>query len=343
MRSIIIEKQGSPVAPNVRFVTDRAEPVAGPGEVRVRTEASALNHLDLWVARGLPGMNTVYPFVGGSDGCGIVESVGAGVDVRLLGRRVLLNAAVPQQQWGHPGERPAGEDLRMIGEHGEGTHREYFTAPATNVLDIGDADPIAAAAVGLTFLTAWRMLRTRAQARAGETVLITGIGGGVALAALSLAKHLGCRVIVTSRAQDKLDRAKQLGADEAVLDDGADWSKAVRALTARRGVDVVIESLGGPIHAACLRAMARGGRLVTCGCTIGATPATDLTRIFWNQLSVLGSTMGSMDEFAEVVHLWRSGRVAPVIDLVVPAREGASAFERLEAGRQFGKLVVDWR
>ncbi len=343
MRSLVITERGSPVAPHVRLMDGIPVPEPGRNELRVRTEASALNHLDLWVGRGLPGIETTYPFASGSDGCGIVDAVGEGVSPLWVGKRVLLNAAMLADQLELPGSEPAGEEITMIGEHVEGANREYFTAPARNVMEIGDGDPIEAVAIGLTHLTAWRMLTTRATARPGDWVLVTGIGGGVALAARSLARHLGCKVIVTSRSPDKLERAKQLGVDATVLDDGSDWSRAVRTITGRRGVDVVIDSIGSVAHLSCLKALARGGRLVTCGCTTGGSPPTDLTRVFWNQLSIVGSTMGSMGELGEVVSLWRMGHISPVIDSVVSPTEGSIAFARIESGNQFGKVVIDWR
>jgi NADPH:quinone reductase-like Zn-dependent oxidoreductase len=343
MKAIVTTRRGSPVAPNVSCINDAADPVAGPGEAVVRTEASALNHLDLWVARGLPGVDTVYPFTSGSDGCGIVESVGEGVDPAWIGQRVLLNAAVVQPHRSVPGSWPAGEDIAMIGEHTPGANAARFKAPITNLLEIGDTDPIEAAAFGLTHLTAWRMLVTRARLQAGQTVLVPGIGGGVAMASLAIARHFGCTVIVTSRHRAKLDRALELGAHHAILDDGSDWSRQVRAVTGRRGVDVVAESVGKSIHMACIKSLARGGTLVTCGCTTGPDATTDLARIFWNQLSIIGSTMGTMEEFRSVVSLLRSGAIRPVVDQVFAPSQAQAAFERLEAGEQCGKLVIDWR
>lgn len=342
MRAIEVLRQGTPVAPNVRFTGGRTECTPAPGELRVRTEASALNHLDLWVGRGLPGIEVNWPAVGGSDGVGIVDAVGAGVDASWVGQRVVLNAAVMRREPALPGRAPAGEDIWMIGEHGPGTHAEHFVAPAANVLAIGDADPVQAAAFGLTHLTAWRMLVTRARLQAGMTVLIPGIGGGVALAALAIARHFGCTTVVTSRHASKLERARALGADHAVLDTGADWSREVRKATGGRGVDIVAESVGKAVHPACIKSMARGGVLVTCGCTTGADPATDLARIFWNQLSIVGSTMGTMDEFRAVVALFRSGALRPVVDDVAAPADAAAAYARLEAGEQFGKIVFRW-
>jgi NADPH:quinone reductase-like Zn-dependent oxidoreductase len=343
MRAIIIERQGAPVLPNVAYVTNHPDPTAGPGEVLVRTEAAALNHLDLWVGRGLPGIDIRYPAISGSDGAGVVEAVGAGVDPAWIGTRVLLNAAVPKPDAAHPAVRPAPADIFMIGEHGPGCLAEKFVAPVSNVLAIGEADPVQAAAFGLTHLTAWRMMVTQAGLRAGMSVLITGIGGGVALAALAIARHFGCETIVTSRHQSKLDRARALGANHTVLDTGADWSREVRQLTGRRGVDLCVDSVGKSIHLYSIKSLARGGTYATCGATTGPDATTDLTRIFWNQLRVVGSTMGDMREFREVVSLFRSGAISPVIDRVFAPSEGREAFARLEAGEQFGKLVVDWR
>jgi NADPH:quinone reductase-like Zn-dependent oxidoreductase len=343
MKAIQVTRQGTPVADAVRLTKDCPTPEPRAGQALVRTEASALNHLDLWVGRGLPGLDTVFPAVTGSDGAGVVQSVGPGVDAAWVGRRVLLNAAVMQPQATRPGERPAGEDIVMIGEHTPGTMAEFFVAPVTNLLEIGDLDPVQATAFGLTHLTAWRMLVTRAGVQPGQTVLVTGIGGGVALAALGLARHLGCHVIVTSRHASKLERAKVLGAAEGILDDGGDWSRAVRSATGKRGVDVVIDSIGGRLLGPCIRSLARGGCLVTCGCTAAATGELDLTRVFWNQLRVLGSTMGTMEEFRAVTSLLQRGLVRPVVDAVVPPDRGAEAYGRLESGAQFGKLVVDWR
>ena len=343
MRAVVIQRQGTPVSPNVEYVSSFPDPKAGPGEVVVRTEASAFNHLDLWVGRGLPGIDIRYPAISGSDGCGLVDSVGEGVDATWLGRRVLLNAAILKPEATRPDAVPSQSDIFMIGEHGPGCLAERFVAPVCNVLCVGDSDPIQAAAFGLTHLTAWRMMVTQAGLHAGMQVLITGIGGGVALAALAIARHFGCETIVTSRHQWKLDRARALGASHCVLDSGADWSKQVRQLTGRRGVDLCVDSIGKAVHGSCMKSLARGGVFATCGATTGPDATTDLTRIFWNQLKLVGSTMGDMSEFREVTALFRSGAIRPTIDTVFTPATARAAYERLEAGEQFGKLVVDWR
>lgn len=342
MHAAIITKQGTPVASNVSFVDDWPAPTPAPGEAVVRTETSSLNHLDLWMGRGLPGLDLPYPRVSGSDAAGVIEAVGEGVDPSWIGARVLLNAEIPRPDPMKPNVIPAAPDRLMIGEHTNGGNAAMFTAPIANLLPIGESDPVEAVAIGLTHLTAWRMLFTRAGLRAGQTLLITGIGGGVSLACLNLAKHFGCTTIVTSRHQWKIERALALGATHAVLDDGSDWSRAVRNLTGKRGVDVCADSVGKAVHLACVKSLARGGTFVTCGATSGFDATTDLARVFWNQLSIIGSTMGTMDEYRQVVSLWRAGRIQPVIDQVFPAREAAAAFARLEAGEQFGKIVLRW-
>jgi NADPH:quinone reductase-like Zn-dependent oxidoreductase len=347
MRAIVIERQGNPVAPNVRLDPGFPEPIPSgglqAGDVLVRTEAAALNHLDLWVGRGMPGIDLTYPRISGSDGAGVVEAVGPGVDPSWIGVRVLLNAAVPQPDPVLPGRQPAPDDIIMIGEHTNGCLAERFVAPVRNLVAIGNADPVQAVAFGLTHLTAWRMMVHRSGLQAGQVVLITGIGGGVALAALNIAKHFGCRTIVTSRSADKLAKAKALGADEAILDDGGDWSREVRKRTGKRGVDLCVDSVGKAIHGACIRSLARGGTFATCGCTTGSDGVTDLTRIFWNQLRLVGSTMGTMAEFRECVALFLSGAIKPVVDSVHRPEGGQAAYARLEASEQFGKIVVDWR
>ena len=342
MKAAAVMTGGAPVAPNVELI-DLPTPSPGPGEVRVRTEASGLNHLDVWVGMGIPGVDRPWPRVTGSDGVGIVDAVGDGVDDVWVGRRVIMNAAHDLNSEDRSDGRPAGEQFHLVGEQSPGAMAEAFVVRVTNVMDIGEADPIEAAAFGLTHLTAWRMLTTRAGARAGDWVLIPGIGGGVALAALGICRYLGCRTIVTSRSAEKLQRASELGASVGILDEGKDWNRAVRAATDGAGVDICIDSIGKAVHLSCMKSLGRGGRFVTCGCTSGPGAETDLARIFWNQLSILGSTMGDMREFQEVVSLFLKGSLQPVVDRVVTPSEVPEAYAALEAGTQFGKLVVDWR
>ena len=301
--------------------------------------------MDLWVGRGIGGLTLTYPRVSGCDACGVVEALGEGVDPAWAGRRVIVNAATVVPPRIHPDDPPASTlapAYELIGEHTNGMFTERFNAPAANLADVGSADPVEAAAFGLCALTAYSMVVTKGQLRAGQSVLITGIGGGVATSALAIAKHLHCPVAVTSRHQWKLDRARELGADFTILDQGQDWSKEVRAWTRKRGVDMAVDSSGKATHLNCLKSLARGGAYVTPGATSGGDATTDLTRIFWNQLRILGSTMGSNAEFQEVTALFRAGRLKPVIDRVFKAEQAPEAYARLEAGEQFGKLVLTW-
>lgn len=301
--------------------------------------------MDLWVGRGIRGLTLTYPRVSGCDACGVVEAVGEGVDSAWVGRRIIVNAALRMPQRDRPDAPTAATlapEYQLIGEHHNGMLAECFLAPAANLAPVGDADPVHAAAFGLCALTSYSMLITKAQARPGQSVLITGIGGGVATASLAIARHWGCPVAVTSRSTDKLARAKTLGADLLIHDDGTDWSKAVRDWTGKRGVDVAVDSVGKATHLSCIKSLARGGAYLTPGATSGHEAVTDLGRVFWNQLRVLGSTMGSNDEFREVTALFRAGALRPVVDMVTPASEAARAYARLEAAEQFGKLVIQW-
>ncbi|MFM9995869.1 MAG: zinc-binding dehydrogenase [Phycisphaerales bacterium] len=347
MRAVVVQKKGSPVAGNVVVAADWPEPPPPPpGHAVIRTLCSAFNQMDLWVGRGVPGLDLAYPRVSGCDSCGVVEAVGDGVDKAWLGRRVITNAAVVQPERVHPDD-PPGSTLapayQLIGEHTHGMHAAKFTAPAANLADVGaDAKPEEAAAFGLCALTAYSMMVTKGRLSPGQTVLITGIGGGVATSALAIARWMGCRVAVTSRHQWKLDRAKSLGADLVVLDSGQDWSRDVRAWTNKRGIDMAVDSTGKATHLACIKSLARGGAYVCPGATTGPDATTDLARLFWNQLRVLGSTMGTNDEFKQAASLFRAGLLRPVVDEVFDAKDAVKAYQRLEAGEQFGKIVLRW-
>ena len=318
--------------------------IEAPGDVRVQVHAAALNRLDLFVADGLPGVSYTFPHIVGSDGAGIVESVGAEVTRVRPGDRVMIN---PGLSCGRCAACLAGEEslcasFRVVGEHRPGTVAEYIVLPEGNLAPVPPAMPWAeAAAFSLATLTAWRMLTTRAALRPGETVLIWGIGGGVAIAALQVARHLGARTVVTSGSEAKLEAARRLGADVAVNHAGADVVAEVRRVTGGRGADVVVDSVGQACWQDSLRALRRGGRLVTCGATSGPMVSIDLRRLFWHQWSLLGSTLGSRREYAEVVALAHEGRLWPVVDRTVPLAEGRAAFARLERGEQFGKLVIE--
>jgi NADPH:quinone reductase-like Zn-dependent oxidoreductase len=346
MRAVVVLTQGSPVAPNIAHRTDWPDPAPpARGQALIRALASALNHMDLWVGRGVPGLNLTYPRVSGCDACGEVVAVGEGVDPAWIGRRVIVNAATSLPQRVHPDDPPASTlapEYELIGEHHPGMLCEKFNVPVTNLAVVGGADCTKAAAFGLTTLTAWSMMVTKARLRPGQSVLITGIGGGVATAALAIAREHACQIAVTSRHAAKLELARAHGAHCVVHDQGQDWSREVRAWTRKRGVDIAVDTVGKATHLNCIKSLARGGAYLTPGCTSGPDATTDLARIFWNQLRVLGSTMGSPAEFREVASHFAAGRLQPVVDSVFPAEGARAAYARLEAGEQFGKIVVTW-
>jgi NADPH:quinone reductase-like Zn-dependent oxidoreductase len=326
-------------------VQELPEPVVQEdSQALVRIRAMALNRLDLFVVNGLPGAAYRFPHVVGSDGAGIVEQVGRGVTQVQPGDRVMIN---PTVSCGSCPSCQAGEDslcdqLQVLGEHRSGTAAEFVVVPAKNLARVPPTMPWPeAAAFSLATLTAWRMLVTRAQLQPGETVLIWGIGGGVALAALQVAQLLGARTIVTSGADAKLEVARSLGAGSLLNHRQMDVATEVRNLTEGRGADVVIDSVGEQSWKASLRSLRRGGRLVVCGATSGPQVSLDLRRLFWHQWSLLGSTLGSRREYAEVVRLAGEGKLWPLIDTVVPLRDALSAYERLEGGEHMGKIVIE--
>jgi NADPH:quinone reductase-like Zn-dependent oxidoreductase len=326
MRAIRIHEDGDP---DVLVLEEVADPAPGPGEVLVRLRASALNHLDVWIRRGLPSVPK--PRILGADGSGVVEALGDGVVGFEPGERVVIN----------PGIEVGNGRIHVIGEHGDGTNAELIAVPATNVRPIPDGMSFEeAAAFPLVFETAYRMLVTRAGLRESEWVLAWGIGGGVATATLAIAKALGARVIVTSSSDAKLERAEALGADATVNHATGDVKAAVQEATDGHGVDVVVENVGEATWATSLQVAAPEGLITVCGATSGPNPPAALHRIWWKQLSILGSSMGTGEDFAGAFELVASGRARPVIDTVLPLEEIRTAHERLEAGEQLGKIVL---
>ena len=317
MLAVRIHEDGGP---EVLLQEEVPDPVAAPDEVLVRVHASALNHLDVWIRKGLPSVPK--PRILGADGAGVRVDTG---------ERVVINPGV---------EMPDGT-IHVIGEHGDGTNAQLIAVPATNVYPIpGDLSFEEAAAFPLVFETAYRMLVTRAGLREGEWVLIWGIGGGVSTAALAIAKALGARTIVTSSSDAKLDRARELGADATVNHATGDVKAAVADATGGHGADVVVEHVGEATWRTSLDVAAREGRIAVCGATTGPNPPANLHRIWWKQLTVFGSTMGSQADFEAVYDLVVSGRAMPVVDAVYPLAEAAAAHARLEAGEQLGKIVL---
>jgi NADPH:quinone reductase-like Zn-dependent oxidoreductase len=332
MRALTISAHGG--TERIELREDLPVPVPGVGELRVRVLAAALNHLDLFVLNGLPGVDVAGPRVLGADAVGIVD----GTD-----DLVIVNPGISDGtcEYCRRGEQSACVRFRLLGEHLPGTIADYIVVPERNVARIPRDTPIPqAAAFTLATLTAWRMLVNRAQLRPGEDVLIQGIGGGVALAALGIAKHIGARIWVTSSSDEKLARARELGADETINYRTADVAREVRARTGKRGMDVVVDPGGEASWPSSLGALAKLGRLVTCGATTGPMVTTDARRLFWNQWTILGSTMGNDDEFAAIANELRQGRLLPEVDSVFDISDGRAAFERLATGSQFGKIVI---
>lgn len=317
--------------------------IRDPHDVRVRITAAALNHLDLFVVGGLPGVTIVPPWILGGDGMGVVESVGTAVKSVVKGDRVLINPGISDRtcEYCAAGEHSLCVKFALLGEHRPGTFAEQIVVPEFNlrVAPAGVSDE-RAAAFTLTTLTAWRMLVTRAQVQRGENVLIQGIGGGVAVAALQIAKLRGARVWVTSGSDAKLKQAAALGADETLNYNTVDVAREIRARTGKRGVDVVVDSVGAATWAQSLGALGKRGRLVSCGATSGPVVETDVRRMFWNQWTLMGSTMGNDAEFDAIVAELAKGQLVPPIDAVFPLAQGRRAFERLSQRAQFGKIVL---
>ena len=345
MRACVLTATGGIDKLEITDVPDAPAPQAG--QVRVAIRAAALNHLDLFVADGLPGTVRSFPHIVGADGAGIVETVGPGVTSVQPGDRVLINPGISDYscEFCRAGEHSLCVNFRLLGEHLPGTAAELVTVPAHNVARILSLSPeltwAEAAAFSLVTLTAWRMLVTRAQLKSGETVLIWGIGGGVSLAALRIAKLHGARAIVTSSNDAKLDAARRLGADVTLNYRTQKISQEVRAITNKRGVDVVVENAGAASWDESLRSLRRGGRLVTCGATTGPHVSLDLRRLFWHHWSILGSTMGNAAEYTEIVRRLEQGELRPIVDRVYPMAQTRQAFERLARGEQLGKVVVE--
>jgi NADPH:quinone reductase-like Zn-dependent oxidoreductase len=335
-----MDRQGS--LDDVRFTGDHPEPSPPAGSVRVRVRAAALNHLDLWTIRGIPGVSYAFPFVLGGDGAGIIDAVGGDVDPARIGQEVTLCGTVGCGTCARcrAGERMLCRRFQLLGEHVDGTYADAVCVPS----DAAHAKPpelswIEAAASGVVFGTAWRMLVTRAEAREGETCLVHGIGGGLAHAALQLAHALGLRTLATSSSDAKLERATQLGADHVVNYRTGDVKGAVRA--AFGAVDIAIDSVGGPTWESTLPLLATGGRIVSCGATGGSEATIDVRPVFWKGLSILGSTMASDADFDAMLAFLVDHDIRPVIDHVVPLDQVPEALAALEAGGTFGKIAVD--
>jgi NADPH:quinone reductase-like Zn-dependent oxidoreductase len=316
MKAIRIHEDGGP---EVLRYEDAPDPEPGPGEILVRLRAASLNHLDLWVRKGLPSVPK--PRILGADGSGIREDTG---------ERVVINPGIEH-----------GEKITVVGEHMDGTHAELVAVPESNVYPLPDEISFEeAAAFPLVFETAYRLLVTKAQLLEGEWVLLWGIGSGVATAGLAIAKALGARVLVTSSSDAKLERARDLGADAVVNHRDGDVRASVEEATGGNGVDVVVEHVGEATWQTSLQVARAGGRIAVCGATSGPNPPAALHRIWWKQLTVYGSTMGTREDFEAAYELVKSGRAKPVVDSIFPLADAPAAHERMEAAQQLGKIVL---
>jgi zinc-binding alcohol dehydrogenase/oxidoreductase len=325
VKAVRIHEDGGP---EVLRYEDVPDPEPGPDEALVAMRAAGLNHLDIWVRKGLPSVPK--PRILGADGAGVVAALGKGVDRLDIGQRVVINPGIP-----HDGR------ITVIGEHTDGTCCELKAIPAGQLAPLDESLSFEqGAAFPLVFETAYRMLATKASVREGEWALIWGIGGGVALAAFEICRALGVRTVVTSSSRQKLERARELGADLAVSHADDDVVAAVREATGGRGVDVVVETVGEATWERSLAAAATDGRIVVCGATSGHSPPARLYRLWWKQLVVYGSTMGMPSDFEAAYELVRTGRARVHVDSVYPLADAVKAHERLESGEQFGKVVL---
>lgn len=339
MRAAIFHEHGGPEVVHIEEVP-RPEP--GAGEVRLRVRAAAMNHLDLWVRRGI-GIETTMPHIGGTDIAGEVDALGEGVEAIEPGARVVVN---PSLWCGRceaciRGEHSLCARYRILGEHTDGGFAEYVVVPAANVYRLPDSVSFeTAAALPISYQTAWRALVSRAALRPGEDVLVIGASGGTAIAAVQLAKYMGARVFAVTAGTANVERLRALGADVVYDREAVDFSRELWRDTAKRGVDVVVENVGEPTWEGSLRSLTRGGRLVTYGATAGPRPTIDLRLIFWKQLQIIGTTMASRAEFEAMLRVALRGELRPVIDRVLPLDAAAEAHARLEAGEHFGKIVL---
>jgi NADPH:quinone reductase-like Zn-dependent oxidoreductase len=334
MKAIVLHEKGEPE--NLKY-EDWPDPEPRPGEVVVKLKAAALNHRDVWIRKGLyAGLK--FPIVLGSDGAGEVVALGDDAPQDLLGKDVVIN---PGMDWGND-PRVQHKYFKILGLPDDGTYAQFVKMP----FEYCHAKPAGlsweeAAAIPLAGLTAYRAVVTRARVKAGDNVLVTGIGGGVSAFALQIAKKLGANVFVTSGNEEKIERAKEMGADGGANYKLQDWGQMVVGMTDGDGPDVVIDSVGGDTLAKCVDIIKPGGRIALYGATTGLPKTVDLRRIFWKQLDICGSTMGTQEEFAAMLKLYDDGSIKPVVDKVFPLADAAASHERMEEAEQFGKIVLN--
>ncbi|HEX6790374.1 MAG TPA: zinc-binding dehydrogenase [Candidatus Krumholzibacteria bacterium] len=340
MKAIYFETHGGP---EVLTLGERPAPALGPGMVRIDVRAASVNHIDMFVRRGMPGLKIALPHIPGCDASGVVSEIGAGVTGLAVGQRVLMNPSIScgTCEFCQRGDVTLCTTYQLVGEHTSGTLCEQIVLPAQNALPFPDSMSFEdAASLPLVFVTAWRMLITRGRLRAAEDVLIHGASAGVGIACIQIAKVAGARVFAVASSDEKLDLCRSLGADILIHSGKEDVTRRVREITGRRGVDVVVDYVGKATWLSSLQCLCRGGRLVTCGATTGYNPEEDLRHIFYRQLEVIGSTMGSRNELAAPLKLIFAGRMRPVVSAVYPLADTVAAHRAMEARQSLGKLVI---
>lgn len=341
MKAVVMEARGGP---EVLKAMEVPTPEPGPKEVRIRVKAAALNHLDVWVRKGVASPKLPLPHVLGADASGVVDQVGPGVTAFAPGDEVVVN---PGLSCGHCERCLAGEDnlcakYEILGEHRWGAYGEYLVVPEVNLLrKPPNLSFVEAAAIPLTFLTAWQMVVDKLGVRPGEDVLVMAAGSGVSVAAIQIAKLFGARVIATAGSEDKLRKAKELGADETVNYTHPDWYKEVRRLTGGKGADKVVDHTGALYFEGVIRATANGGKIAIAGASSGYEGTLPFAHVFFRQISILGSTMGSKSRLFPILRFVEQGRLKPVVGQVLPLEAAAEGHRLLEERRVFGKVVLE--
>jgi NADPH:quinone reductase-like Zn-dependent oxidoreductase len=340
MKAVYYERHGGP---EVLQVGEMEEPVVGPGEVKVDVHAASLNHIDLFVRRGLPGITIPLPHIPGCDAAGVVAEVGDGVEKVAVGDRVLMNPSIScgRCEFCIRGDATLCLEYKLIGETTQGTCCERIVIPADNAIAFPEWMSFEdGASLAMVFVTAWRMLITRARLRPSEDILILGASAGVGIACIQIAKLAGARVLAAASSDEKLELCRELGADVLINYREENFAKRVRAETDKRGVDVVVDYVGKDTWNTSLRALSRGGRLVTCGATTGYDAETDLRHVFFRQLEIVGSTMGSRNELLAALRPVFEKRMKPVVSRVYDLEETAAAHAAMEAREAIGKIVI---
>lgn len=345
MKAVLLPEHGS--ADKLTYVTDLPIPEPKAGHIRIKIEAIAMNRLDIWVRNGWKGLNLPMPHILGADAAGIVDKLGEGVNGWAVGERVSINPGVvgdTTSEWFERGMDNLADDFHIFGETTSGTYCEYICVPSRNLVKMPDDFAFdEAAAAGLVYVTAWHSLIRCGNLQPGESVLIVGAGGGVNTASLQIAKLMGCEVYVVGSSEEKLAQAKALGADHLInrsaLEDG-NWGKSIYKLTHKRGVDVVVDNVGAPSMMMSLRSARKGGRVLTVGNTGGPTFEFDNRFVFFRHVSLIGSTMGTLGDYRDVMRLVFAGKLRAIVGATYPLSEAKAAHDRMESGDVFGKIVL---